>query len=301
MKTVTLLVVVALPYAWLCGPSADGAELLRKISWTKLQQSGAALPGEVLPAEPPEQGSILKITNPADEPKQVTLIELKNPGITGPAYAIRGRIRYENVHGKSYLEMRNYFPDGGTVFSRTLGETGPMKHLQGTSGWRDFTLPFSITQDETVRPDRLVVNLVLEGRGTVLLGPFALEQYDSIRAATRVPGAWWGEQTGGIVGGLIGGVLGCLGGLVGTLAGRGRARALVMTIMAVVVPLGVGAFAAGIAALAIGQPYEVWFPLVLGGGLSAVIFGSLRPMIRRRYEQHELDRISAVDLGRASP
>jgi len=294
MRNLSLLAAVLLVSPWL--PMARAADVLRDISWAELKESGVPLAGTVTPAESPRQGDVLKIENPEDQPKQIMLLELKNPGVTRAAYAIRGQVRCENVKGKSCLEMWNYFPDGGAYFSRTLSETGLMKHLEGTSGWRDFSLPFVITKGNT-RPNRLVLNMVFEGRGTVYLGPLRLEQYDSARQALRIPGAWWDDQTGGLLGGIMGSVLGCLGGLIGILAGRGRARVVVMELTAAIMFLGMGLLAVGLTALVVGQPYAVWFPTTLGGVISTGVFGGLRPTIRRRYEQQELEQMSAVDLG----
>ena len=68
--------------------------------------------------------------------------------------------------------MWNFFPGGGQYFSRTLADQGPMMKLAGTSGWREFVLPFDATAPPA--PTRLVVNVVLQGRGSVYLGPLEL-------------------------------------------------------------------------------------------------------------------------------
>jgi hypothetical protein len=192
--------------------------------------------------------------------------------------------------------MWSYFPDGGFYFSRTLGEIGPMKHLEGNSGWRDFSLPFFLGKGKR-QPDRLVVNVVFEGSGIVCLGPVQLEQYTNSDEATMPPGAWWGDRTGGWIGGALGTVIGCLGGLIGLLAGRGRARGFVMTLSAAMVVVGLLLLAVGVVAAMLGQPYAVWYPLALAGLIPTVVVGASRRTIRRRYEQAELQRMAALDLG----
>ena len=298
MRNQLLLVVSVITFVWL--PTASAAEVLQTFAWPELKASGQLSAGEVLPAEPPEKGEILKIENPQDRSKKVKLLEIKDPGITDLTYAIRGRIRYENVKGRSYLEMWNYFPDDSHYFSRTLGNRGLLKHLEGTSAWRPFALPFSIEKETAARPNRLVVNLVFEGSGTVYLTPPRLEQYANAEEVLGVHGAWWGERTGGVIGGILGTVLGLLGGLIGTLGGRGRARTFVMALMAAIVFFGCVLLVAGAFALLVGQPYAVWYPMLLCGVISTLVCGSLRPVMRRRYEQRELERISKVDLGKMS-
>jgi hypothetical protein len=47
-----------------------------------------------------------------------------------------------------------------------------MMRLQGTSGWREFILPFDATGAPP--PTKLVINVVFEGRGVVFLSPLTL-------------------------------------------------------------------------------------------------------------------------------
>src|SRR5260370_38705318 len=94
-------------------------------------------------------------------------------------------------------------------FSRTLGESGPMRKITGTSKWREFKLPFDRTGASNA-PVRLQFNLVLRGRGTVYLSPVKLVEYPGAKSAER---AWWTDQAAGWWGGLGGGLIGCLGSL----------------------------------------------------------------------------------------
>jgi len=50
---------------------------------------------------------------------------------------------------------------------------------------------------------------------------------------------------------------------------------------------GLFLLAAGIAALALGQPYAVWYPLVLLGVLDPALGFGLLPVVRRRFEKRE--------------
>jgi hypothetical protein len=59
--------------------------------------------------------------------------------------------------------------------------------------------------------------------------------------------------------------------------------------------LGLVSLGVGVGALICGQPYAVWFPLLLLGILSLVIMGGSLPVVRRRYEEVELRKMAAAD------
>ncbi len=152
----------------------------------------------------------------------MTVLTIERPAIKGPRYALTGQVRYEGVEGSGYLELWNHFPDGSQYFSRTLGDSGPMMKLQGTSAWRAFTLPFDATGAPP--PNRLVINVVLPGRGVVYLGPMQLVDSGGADQRDSSAAGWTLDQTGGFVGGLAGGLIGCVGALIGLLTSLGRAR-----------------------------------------------------------------------------
>src|SRR5882672_6925304 len=113
---------------------------------------------------------------------------------------------------------------------------------------------------------------------------------------------WWNPQQAGWIGGIAGSILGIVGGLAGTLAGilapRGKARRFIMTTFSCMIALGVVALAAGIVAVILGQPYAVWYPLVLLGGIMSIVAGSIMPALRLRYRQAEARRLEAEELRR---
>jgi hypothetical protein len=246
------------------------------------------LAGSVLPPTAGAPFSSLKIDGGGGAP--VTVAILERPAIKGPQYAVTGQVRYEGVEGTGYLEMWNHFPNG-EYFSRTLADAGPMMKLQGSSGWRQFTLPFDATGAPP--PTRLVVNVVLPGRGVVYLGP--LQLIDGVPAADGASGSL--DRAAGLIGGIAGGLVGCVGALIGVLASRGRAKRFVTILIVSLAIGGTLAFAAGLVALIRSLPYAVYYPLLLIGFLATVIPLSLRPSIRRRYEEIELRRMRAHDLG----
>ena len=269
-------------------------QTLSKISWSQLEREGKLKEARVISADARTRFETLQIENVRPEGHRVTLLVLDKPGVTSPRwYAVRGQVRYERMEGTSYLEMWSVFKGGGEYFSRTLAGVGPLASLTGSSPWRPFLLPFD-TNGQGV-PERLIVNIVFGGRGTVYLSPLELVQYSGSEDPLTPAGAWWSDRQAGLVGGLTGGVLGMLGALVGVLAGMGRARRLVLGLLKLVIAASAVALLLGGVALAIGQPYAVYYPLLLLGVLGvAVPVGSLIAF-RKRYEQLELRRMSAFD------
>jgi hypothetical protein len=278
------------------GAAAQASEVVREISWASVKAAGSALPGEVRPPDASAAFEYLELRNGAPEARTFRVLELPAPGISRPRYAIIGQVRCEAVEGTGYLEMWSTFPGQGSFFSRTLAPAGAMKSLSGSSPWRDFVLPFDATGARAV-PEKLAVNVVLPGRGTVQLGALRLLQYTDGEDSMAAPAAWWGPSTAGLLGGITGSVLGCIGALIGLLASRGKGRALVMALARGLVAFGAAALALGVVALIRSQPYEVVYPLLLEGALSVVVPAFLIPVLRRRYEEAELRRMAARDLS----
>jgi hypothetical protein len=114
---------------------------------------------------------------------------------------------------------------------------------------------------------------------------------------------WWNEQQAAWIGTVGGPLCGILGGTLGTVGGicapRGKCKALVYSLIIVPLALGVIALVAGVVALALGQPYGVWYPLVLLGGIPTVVLGSLLPVFRLLYRQAESRRLEAEELRRS--
>jgi len=97
----------------------------------------------------------------------------------------------------------------------------------------------------------------------------------------------------GTVLGVTGGILGSLGGM---LAPRGRARGLVLGLYGLVLCVTAVLLVAGLFALYAGQPYGVWYGLMLPGLLGTVLFGMLLPVILKRYREAEERRLTAHDI-----
>jgi hypothetical protein len=260
-------------------------DLVREFSWKELKESGKLLAGELQPEEAAGRGQPLKIENDSDQPQTVTLLDINDPSVTTLRCSLDGLVRYENVKGKSYLEMWSYFADGGSCFSRTLGDYGPMGHLEGTSDWRQFCLPL-ISDKKIGPPTRLVMNVVFVDRGTVYLSPLKLVQ---------IRDGWWSEENAGSIGGIGGSIIGIMGAIVGTLGGFGKAQRFVLATMIILVFLGVVCLVAGVFAYFSHQPYEVYYPLLLGGTILTAVFGGNFYTLRHRYRQIELRKMAAMD------
>src|SRR5262249_4063229 len=148
---------------------------IQQVKWS----GRSDLPGVVVPARPDQPFESLVLVNEADTARTFTVAVLEHPKVTEPRWVIRGRVRYANASGHGYWEMWNGLSKGGMYFSRTLGVSGPMQWLSGTSVWRGFALPFDASAAPDV-PERLIVNVVLPGRGRVELS--ALELYQGTLA-----------------------------------------------------------------------------------------------------------------------
>ncbi len=110
-------------------------------------------------------------------------------------------------------------------------------------------------------------------------------------------GGWWTDQDAGWIGGIGGTIFGALGGLIGTLGGCGLARRFVLTLTAILAGLGVVSIVTGVIALALGQPYGVYYPLLLCGILAPLIMGPMFFLLRWAYQQRELHKMMAMDTG----
>jgi len=106
---------------------------------------------------------------------------------------------------------------------------------------------------------------------------------------------WWSEQDAGWLGGLIGGSVGILGAAFGITAGLGKARSIIVPTAIAAFCIGVVLLLVGTIALTTGQPYHVYYPCFIIGGVLAFVMGFNLPMLKRRYEQLEFQRMQAMD------
>lgn len=278
----------------LLGVSSNAAPLPTTLNWGDLTNRGPSAGGIVMSMD---GRSVLKIENPHDEPRHVHLLTLADPGITKGYYVVSGEVKHESVRGTGYLEMWSCFAPAtpgqpeAQYFSRTLGTSGRMGSLSGTSDWRPFDLPFNSAGAQSP-PVRLELNLHLEGRGTVYLSGLTLAEFE--RAPWMAAG-WWTPRDSGVLGGVFGSTFGLLGGAIGILTSKGRSRRAVMALVRTAIVLGTCLTVLGLAAWMAGQPFHVWNVLILTGLMVVAIFSTNLGSIRRRFEEAELRRMSAID------
>jgi hypothetical protein len=294
---------LACGFAIACGTTAPAEEpALMTIDWHERAAQGLLANGEAvdlgeLRTHPHAHGvkvvGAAKPGEPSANPV-IALTTIENPGITKQSFALSGWIRHQAVEGTAYLEMWTVLPDDMRYFTRTLDDFGSMKSISGDSDWREIALPFQLSNTDDAKPTKLILNLVLPGAGEVVLSNLTLTEADNATAAMS-PGAWWSDQTAGVVGGIGGSLIGLIGALVGTLCGLGVGRWFVIPLLIAGSVLGGGLIVLGMVALALGQPYGVYYPLLLSGVLCELL-GIVGLVVgRQRYAQAELRRMEALD------
>ncbi len=117
---------------------------------------------------------------------------------------------------------------------------------------------------------------------------------------------WWTQQQAGMIGGLLGGVVvgaifgGLGGGIGGPLAAKGIAKRFVVGFFIFGIITGLAIAGVGLTALALGQPFHVWFWLLQPGALLAFLYAVLLPtVILKSYQRHDERKLAAEELRRA--
>ncbi|MFO8071292.1 MAG: hypothetical protein R6V85_05385 [Polyangia bacterium] len=266
---------------------ATAGEVVARIDWDESAPEESCPAARMIAGEGEAAERVLAVESEGPDGVECTLLEIQEPGISKTTYALVGRVRSEKVEGGGYLEMLSHFSGRGPFFSRGVEGGGPARHLEGSQQWRTFVLPFHIVErPETDRPEKIELGVELPGRGRVLLGPVRLVEYppgtDPIVAEG---GAWFPGWLGGALGGILGGLLGIAGAIAGLLAARGRGRRFVVGTFAAAIALGLALAAVGIAAWILDQPWGVYYPLMLSGGIIAVVSAGVLPGVKRRFKE----------------
>jgi hypothetical protein len=281
--------------------TAGSRQTVTEFNWKDPAQTG--LPRGTAPVLLDGRAA-LKIENTNVAPLQLSLLTIAKPKISAQMYAVQGEVRYDAVQGDGYLEMWNYFPPvkpglpEGQYFSRTLGDSGEMGKISGTSDWRPFSLPFD-SAGASGPPTELQINLILRGRGTVYLGPIKLVQYPVAKSFfygnTAHP--WWSHRAYLWVMILGSGIFIGFNLLIVALSVKGKGRGFVFALLRLLIGLGILLGATTIVAFAQQQPFWVWFPLLLEAFLLITIFGAWLFTVGRIYQELELRRMQALDAS----
>jgi len=89
---------------------------------------------------------------------------------------------------------------------------------------------------------------------------------------------------------------GLMGGLVAWLVPRGRAREFILRAWFVLWAAAVALLISGVVAMVNGQPWGVWYGLLLPGAIGALVVGANTLVILKRYREIEERRLAAKDL-----
>jgi hypothetical protein len=239
--------------------------------------------------------SVLRV--PASPRRERIQLAVLAPEITSEAWAVIGRIRYEDVQGRGYLEMWSVFPDGARYFSRTMSESGPLAALSGTSPWRDLVLPF-YSSPEAADPSRLELSLVVGEHGPIELGPLkVVEMSADTPIGDLLTDGWWGSRTSGWMGGVGGAIVGLFGAFIGWASSRGNRLGLALVSAWALAGVGVALLCAAVVAVVLSQPVSVWLVPCVLGVVAAVAAVSALPTIRRRRADAEDRLLRAQEIS----
>ncbi len=274
-----------------------GAETVATVKWSESPPKNLDQ-GTVLSDD--QFGTVLFVENENAQPLSVRIATFESSLPKSHLFAVRGMVRYEDVASgavPAFLESWQYFSGGGQYFSRTRGASGVSGNLSGTSDWREFSLPFQ-GNEESGPPLKIEVNLVLPSSGRVWIGPLELVSYSSgeMADAFSVRGAWWNDTEAGWYGGMAGGLIGIIGAIIGTLCSLGRGRSFAVGLGWFVLFAGVVSLAGGAVAVSTGQPYGVYYPLLLIGVIATLVMGLNMRTIGKRFAEAELRRMEALDV-----
>ncbi|MBZ5617338.1 MAG: hypothetical protein LAQ69_01205 [Acidobacteriia bacterium] len=91
-------------------------------------------------------------------------------------------------------------------------------------------------------------------------------------------------------------IAGLMGGLVGWLVPRGRAREFILRSWFTLWVVAIALLIAGTVALIDGQPWGVWYGLLLPGAIGTLVVGANSLLILKTYRAVEERRLAAKDL-----
>jgi hypothetical protein len=255
---------------------------------------------------------VLKIENTNNAPLEITLLTMTNSALAKKLDLISLDVKYENVQEEfipitNSLGMEMHYARGEFVPKRVVSAALTLLvhyppdaqggdentnlqfyNIEGASNWKPqiFNISPNLGADGEILPTRVELKINLPTSGTVYLRPIKL---------IGIRQSWWSPQTAGLIGGIGGSLIGCLGGLIGILASMGKGRRFVLTTTVILIVTGILLVIAGVTAVAMKQPYAVWYPLLLGGTILTFVLSINMYSIKRRYDDLEIRRMTSMD------
>ena len=96
------------------------------------------------------------------EAQTVRLFEVQDPQVEQCLIAYKAMLKTEGLAGRAFLEMWCRLSGRGEFFSKGLNQA-----ITGPTDWASYEIPFYLKKGQ--RPDLIKLNLVIEGRGKVLM------------------------------------------------------------------------------------------------------------------------------------
>ena len=114
---------------------------------------------------------------------------------------------------------------------------------------------------------------------------------------------WWSSTNAAYVGAIGGSAIGLMGAAIGCMAAmwvpKGQHKSIVLGLLGALAAGGAALFVTGIVAVAVSQPYHVWYPMLLCGAILGLVCGINLPIVALRYRHAEMRRMDAGALRRS--
>ena len=253
--------------------------------------AGVVLPGvgERTVSEPGWEGGVLTVEGSGSR----TVWVVESPEIRAGDYVVLGEVRASGfdagVEEAAVVTMWSVFGEE-RFFSRTFGDRGLMRRVEGDGEWRAFALPF--LPSEGMTPDRLEVVVEVKGEGSVSLRGVRLVEGGAGEVLSGVIGWNWGWL--GIV---VGVMLGLVGGGLGLVSSSGRHRGAAMALAEGGVALSALSFVGGVLVYLLDGSAGGWLLLMILGVGGLFAFFMARSQVSRRYAEREEIRVRAMEAG----
>lgn len=117
------------------------------------------------PAEPTLAGDVVRVEDEsfvveAQKETTVSLFELKTAALEPCILTYKANAKAEGLEGKAYLEMQLKFPKLGEHSAKGVNTS-----ITGSTDWTPLEAPVLLDGGQV--PDKLKLNVVVEGQGTV--------------------------------------------------------------------------------------------------------------------------------------